>query len=202
MSVLFSSLSFHSMIAYLQGTIHQKMDRSVVLMTQGVGYLVYVGNDLISGVQEQEELSMFIYTQVKQDDICLFGFREASELQFFKQLISVSGIGAKTAMTILDMPIGLTQKAIAEEDLSFLSKIPGLGKKTAARLSLELKGKVDQHQWSQVDGGAVPRSLQEEALEALVGLGYDKHRVIRFLNETQVSYDSAEDLVKGFLQQA
>jgi Holliday junction DNA helicase RuvA len=190
------------MIAFLQGTTHLKMDRSMVLMTQGVGYLVSVGNDILSAVQEQEEISLFIYTQVKQDDICLYGFREAGELQFFKQLMSVSGIGAKTAMTILDMPINLTQKAIAEEDVSFLSKIPGLGKKTAARLSLELKGKVDANQWANVDSGNVPRSLQEEALEALSALGYEKHRIIRFLNETQVAYDSAEDLVKGFLQQA
>jgi Holliday junction DNA helicase RuvA len=190
------------MIAFLQGTILKKMDRHVILITQGVGYLVCVGNDVLSEVQEQDDLSFFIYTQVKQDDICLYGFKEASELQFFKQLISVSGIGAKTAMTILDMPLSLTQKAIADEDVSYLSKIPGLGKKTAARLSLELKGKVDANQWASVDNGTTPRSLQEEALEALVTLGYEKHRVIRFLNETQASYESAEDLVKGFLQQA
>src|SRR5690606_35227604 len=116
------------------------------------------------------DLSLFIHTQVRQDDLSLFGFREASELQFFRQLMSVSGIGAKTAMTILDMPMGLTQKAIAEEDVSYLSKIPGLGKKTAARLSLELKGKVDANQWTSVDMNSIPRSLQEEALEALVAL--------------------------------
>lgn len=190
------------MIAYLQGTVLIKNERHIVLSTQGVGYLVSVGNDLLSSVQEQEELSLFIYTQVKQDDICLFGFKEAGELQFFKQLISVSGIGAKTAMTILDMPISLTQKAIAAEDVSYLSKIPGLGKKTAARLSLELKGKIDASQWGQMDESSVPRSLQEEALEALVSLGYDKHRIIRFLNETQVSFETAEDVVKVFLQQA
>jgi len=190
------------MIAYLQGTVLQKMDRHIIMMTQGVGYLVFVGNDILSSVQEQEDLSLFIHTQVRQDDLSLFGFREASELQFFRQLMSVSGIGAKTAMTILDMPMGLTQKAIAEEDVSYLSKIPGLGKKTAARLSLELKGKVDANQWTSVDMNSIPRSLQEEALEALVALGYEKHRVIRFLNETQLSYESAEDLVKGFLQQA
>jgi len=189
------------MIAYLEGTVGKKWNRQIILMTQGVGYLLTIGNDLLSEIQDQQELALFVYTQVKQDDICLYGFREENELSFFKQLLTVSGIGAKTAMTVLDMPIGLTQRAIIENDVDYLSTIPGLGKKTAARLSLEMKGKVEMLPDALTEQ-KVPHSLQEEALAALVSLGYDKPTIIRFLNTSDQSYESAEELVRSFLQKA
>lgn len=190
------------MIGYLQGTVQGKWQRQIILLVQGVGYLVHVSNDVLGQLQEKQKLSLFIFTQVKQDDICLYGFREENELKFFKQLIGVSGIGAKTAMTILDMPINMTQKAISDADIGYLSKIPGLGKKTAERLALELKGKVDSSPLASSEHAGIARSVQEEALDALVSLGYDKHRIIRFFNETPDQPETAEDLVKSFLQKA
>ncbi|MDZ4217169.1 MAG: helix-hairpin-helix domain-containing protein, partial [Candidatus Gracilibacteria bacterium] len=86
------------------------------------------------------------------------------------------------------------------EDVSYLSKIPGLGKKTAGRMILELKGKIDLIAPSVENH--FPHSLQEEALEALVSLGYDKPSVIRFLNSAPESFESAEDAVRSFLQNA
>ena len=189
------------MIGYLHGTVQVKWQRQIILMVQGVGYLVHISNDVLGQLQEKQKLSLFIFTQVKQDDICLYGFREENELKFFKQLIGVSGIGAKTAMTILDMPIDLTQKAISDADIGYLSKIPGLGKKTAERLALELKGKIEASPLAPV-GSMIARSVQEEALDALVSLGYEKHRIIRFFNETPEPSETAEDLVKSFLQKA
>ena len=191
------------MIAYLNGHAIKKLDHHVVVGVQGVGYLVRVGNDLLSTIHINEDLSLFIHTQVKEDDISLYGFRKENELKFFKQLITVSGIGAKTAMTILDMPLELTQRAILEEDLAYLSSIPGLGKKTASRLVLELKGKLEMSLEAIVAAKAgSPLSLQEEALEALVGLGYDKPSIVRFINSSSESFESSEELVRAFLQNA
>jgi Holliday junction DNA helicase RuvA len=190
------------MIAHLKGTVLLRLEKEIIVSTGGVGYLVSVGNDLLSTLKEEQETSLFIYTQVKEDSLSLFGFNDLDEMKFFKQLISVSGIGAKTAMGILDMPISLTQRAIHEEDTTYLSQAPGLGKKTAARLVLELKGKIEITVTATEDSPAIPRSLQEEALQALESLGYDKPSIIRFMNSTDASYDSAEELVRGFLQHA
>jgi|CXWL01.1.fsa_nt_gi Holliday junction DNA helicase RuvA len=189
------------MIAYLEGVVSKSWGRQIILMTQGVGYLITIGNELLSAVRSQQPLELFIYTQVKEDDICLYGFREETELKFFKQLLTISGIGAKTAMTILDMPVTLTQKAILSDDVDYLSTIPGLGKKTAARLCLEMKEKVEMLPEALLEQN-VPRSLQDEALEALIGLGYDKPTVVRFLNSTDESFNTAEDVVRSFLQKA
>ncbi len=190
------------MIAHLKGTVLHRLEKEIIVSTSGVGYLVNAGNDLLASVSKGQEISLFIYTQVKEDLIALYGFTDIDQMNFFKQLISVSGIGAKTAMAILDMPISLTQRAIHEEDTTYLSQAPGLGKKTAARLVLELKGKVEISIDSSEQNSSVPRSLQEEALQALETLGYDKPSIIRFMNSTDASYDSAEDLVRGFLQNA
>ena len=192
------------MIAYLHGTVHEVWDQQVILLSQGVGYLVTVSNSTLSTLEKGQELSLSIYTKVKEDDLALFGFANRSERQFFAQLLSVSGIGTKTAMGIMDMPLEMVARALHEEDVSYLSQAPGLGKKTASRLILELKGKVDIH--LQMDASAavsnVPRSLQEDALQALESLGYDKPTITRFLNTTENSYESAEELVRGFLQHA
>ncbi len=192
------------MIAYLHGTVHEVWDQQVILLSQGVGYLVTVTNSTLSSLQAEQELSLYIYTKVKEDDLSLFGFADRTERNFFVQLLSVSGIGTKTAIGIMDMPLELVVRALNEEDISYLSQAPGLGKKTASRLVLELKGKVDLD--IQMDAAAavsnVPRSLQEDALEALESLGYDKPTIIRFLNTTEDSYESAEELVRGFLQHA
>lgn len=190
------------MIAYLEGTILKKLPQHVIVLTQGVGYLVCVGNERLSELQEGKAAALSIHTQVKEDGISLFGFRHASELHFFQQLISVSGIGAKTAMAIMNMPIEVTQRALVSEDITTLSSIPGLGKKTAARLVLELKGKIELQHLAQESGLSAPRALHEEALQALVSLGYDKPTIIRFLNEHPKSYESAEEVVRAFLQKA
>jgi len=190
------------MIGYLQGTITHIFDHHVILMTAGVGYLVKLNNDLLSRLSLEQSAEFFIHTQVKEDDISLFGFLDISQLKLFQQLISVSGIGAKTAMGILDMPIHLVKRALLEEDLSYLSQAPGLGKKTAARLVLELKGKIDSLEIQPPGAEPLNKSIQEEALQALLNLGYDKGSVIRFLNTTDSPYETAEELVMVFLQNA
>ena len=189
------------MIAHLTGTVLKKREKQIIISLQGVGYLVQVGNDVLSSTEEKAEISLFIHTKVKEDELSLFGFVEEPELLFFQQLIGVSGIGAKTAMAILSLPLSLTQKAIEEEDISYLSKVPGLGKKTASRLVLELKGKISIS-IDTLSKSTAPRSLQEEALQALETLGYDKPSIIRFLNTTDANCDSAEELVRSFLQNA
>ncbi len=190
------------MIAYLSGTLLRKSVHQGILLTQGVGYLVSMRSELLEKKTEGENLSLFIHTQVKDDDIALFGFESESELSFFKLLLTVSGIGPKTAMGILKMPVDLVRRAIAEGNQETLQSIPGLGKKTAARLILELKSKMDDLPLLPSEGTVRIASLEEEALEALLHLGYEKGKILRFFHEEQKSYARAEDLVTSFLQAA
>ncbi len=190
------------MIAHLSGNLLRKTVHQGVLDVQGVGYLVSMRTELLEKKVEGEPLSLFIHTQVKDDDIALFGFEAESELSFFKLLLTVSGIGPKTAMGILKMPADLVKQAIAEGDEGTLQSIPGLGKKTAARMILELKSKIDDLPLPRREGSPRIASLEEEALEALLHLGYDKGKILRFFHKEQKSFARAEDLVTSFLQSA
>lgn len=188
------------MIAYLTGTAQNISQRKCILMTEsGVGYLVFCKNSSLNSFQIGKKLSLYIHTQVKQDEIALFGFAQEAELRFFETLIQISGIGAKTALNILEHPLPLLQKAIATENVSLLSSIPGIGTKTASRILLELQGKILPSAEQQPES---LKAVEEEALDALFQLGYDKARVIRFINECQQSFESAEELVRTFLQKA
>lgn len=182
------------MIAFLQGILTQKLDGQIILVNHGIGYAIRVSNSMLSAAPEGTSMEIFIATRITDETMVLYGFTTLEEMNFFHQLIKISGIGPKTAMSILDTPLPLLQKAILEEDVEFLSTIPGIGKKTAARLILELKGKALP------SGIKAINSVQEEALQALVGLGYEKPVILRFLNGA--SFSSAEEIVKNFLQQA
>src|SRR3989339_91803 len=131
------------MISYLSGTVIHIDIKYFILNVNGVGYQVFANNETISNIQLDQELKFFIYTSVKEDAINLYGFKTLDELNFFKQLISVSGVGPKTALEILNQPINLIKTAIFTGDSAFLSKTPGIGKKTAERLILELKNKIE-----------------------------------------------------------
>lgn len=188
------------MIAFLKGIVEKKLDRQIILNTGGVGYLVSLTNQVLQQIIEQESVCLFVMTQVKPEEISLYGFKEWNELYFFKQLLSISGIGAKTALSILEFPIHLTQKALFEENHNFLQSIPGLGKKTVARLILEMKSKVSEENFLD-HMPSIPSLFQEEAIEALVRLGYEKAKIIRFLHTMEKPFESSEDLIKTFLQQ-
>lgn len=191
------------MIASLQGTLTKKLDRQLILVNQGVGYSITVGHGVLSTAEEGSELTLHIVTRISDETITLYGFSSSQELDFFHQLVRISGIGPKTAMSILDNPISLIQQAIVEENEVFLSSIPGIGKKTAGRLILELKGKITLSMDDISTPGKKPQhSTAEEALEALMSLGYDKASIIRFLNSSPENFSSAEDIVKTFLQHA
>jgi Holliday junction DNA helicase RuvA len=188
------------MIGYINGLVIDKSLKSILVLTQGVGYKVSTTNELISSSKIDQKIQLFIYTSVREDDISLYGFIKKDELDFFEQLISVSGIGPKIAMDILSTPINLTKQAIINNDIGVLTKIKGLGKKTAERLVLELKNKVTP---TGLDGmEAVTYSYSDEAVEALVGLGYEKFQVIKILSKIPSEIKKTEDIIRYFLKQS
>jgi len=167
------------MIAFLSGMLLTKTPHRVVVDNSGIGYEVFVPLSTFYALPEtQEKVSLHIYTHVKEDAITLFGFQTSLEKQIFTLLISVSGIGPKLATNVLS-GIGPDEllRAMARGDAARMQTIPGVGKKTAERIALELKEKALKllGEGEPLPAPLVPsedKKLYEDALSALVNLGY------------------------------
>ncbi|MBT4917205.1 Holliday junction branch migration protein RuvA, partial [Candidatus Peregrinibacteria bacterium] len=127
------------MIAYLQGKIRNKSDKSIIIDTGNIGYYVTVTKELSSNIEDKEEIELFIHSYIKEDAFDLYGFNTESQLNFFRQLLKISGVGPKVAMEILSAPTDKIKLAIINDDEAFICKVPGIGKKTAKRIIIELK---------------------------------------------------------------
>ncbi len=162
------------MIAHLRGRLIAKHPNQAIVETAGVGYDVTISVPTFSDLPAVgAEVALHIYTHVREDTIALYGFLRPGEKQLFEKLLSVSGIGPKLAITILSgMPTDDMVRAIRGNDLGRLTRVPGIGKKTAERLVLELRDKLQ-------DFGAAPTvaavtPIEEDVLSALTNLGYQR----------------------------
>lgn len=165
-----------------------------------MGYDVSISVSTFSELPgEGVEVSLFIHTHVREDAIALFGFLRREEKHLFEKLISVSGIGPKLAITVLS---GMSSQAIATairgNDLAALTRIPGIGKKTAERMVLELRDKLDQFLAAAVPAKAAS-PVEEDVLSALVNLGYQRAAVERAVERTRKEREAAGQQV-GFDQ--
>lgn len=190
------------MIAYLNGKIFSLSPTGVILDVQGVGYDVHISVPTFEKLNGKETASLFIYTSVKEDSISLYGFSEREEKNIFELLISVNGIGPKSAMTILSgiQPNDL-RNAIESADISRLTAMPGVGKKTAERIVLELRGKLTDSVISPA-GAAPVRGVRSEAILALTTLGYNRsiaEKITKEIAEVSPSI-TIEDMIKQALR--
>lgn len=193
------------MIAYLKGKILEKEERYLIMEVNGVGYQIFTTNTMLADIVKGQDFQLFIHTHVREDDIKLYGFPSMSELNFFNLLISVSGIGPKIGMEILSTPVAMVKNAIFTNDIAFLTKINGLGKKTAERLILELKSKVEPVLTSEgrMPHGISPgisQNIDPDAITALESLGYNKYQILKILKNIDVKFEKTEDVIKYFLQ--
>ena len=195
------------MIALLTGKIAHKSPEYIILDVNGVGYRVQIPFSTYYELPEGgAEISLNIYTHVKEDAISLYGFRTADEKLFFQLLISVSGIGPKLGKDILsNIQVTDLAAAITRGDLARLSAVPGIGKKTAERLVLELKDKVAKLEFAgSVAGGeslAPAAGIEEDVASALINLGYKEAVVKKALAELRISPDdSMEQVLKQALK--
>lgn len=188
------------MIGYLTGKIISSKPTKVVLDVNGVGYVVGISISTFEKISGKETASLFIHTSVKEDSISLFGFYTESEKEMFELLISVSGIGPKIALSLLSgIRTDDLKNAIQSADISRIVSVPGIGRKTAERLVLELRTKVDQ---VKEEGTiAIPISIKSEAVSALSTLGYNSkiaENMVRNILQSQPSL-SLEELIKKAL---
>ena len=157
------------MIRKLTGTIDFIRNNYLVLSVGGVGYKIYLTEVSLGRISAQKELEVFIHTYVREDQLSLFGFVTMEELEMFELLIGISGIGPKAAMGILTIASPKAIKtAIVNDDSSILTRVSGVGKKTAERVILELQNKIDELP----DTDKQTAMQDQEVLEALVSMGY------------------------------
>ncbi len=164
------------MIAHLRGTLLTKHPNQVVIETAGVGYEVNNSVPTFSELPANgSEVALHIHTHVREDVIALYGFLRPPEKALFEKLMTVSGIGAKLAITILSgMAADDMAAAIRGNDLARLTKIPGIGKKTAERMVLELRDKLPAVSGISAPSVSTMSAMEEDVLSALVNLGYQR----------------------------
>lgn len=187
------------MITHLRGRLVEKTPTSVVIDCQGVGYIVHISLHTFSLLPEDEAIYLYVHLQVKEDSHTLFGFAEKSERDVFRLLISVSGIGANTARTMLSsMAPGELSTAIASDDVARIQSIKGIGAKTAQRVILDLKDKIIKI----YDSGEVlafsNNTSKDEALSALEILGFTRKQSDKVLDRILKENPgvSVEELIK------
>ena len=194
------------MYAYINGIVAEKNHNELVIEAGGVGYSLYCSlNTLQNALPVGEMMRVYTYLNVTQDGISLFGFGTKEEREMFLRLTGISGIGPKTAIGILgSMSMRELTRAIVMGDTATLSRAPGIGKKTAQRIALELKEQISS---DEVEGlsasvaGVVPSALQQndpvtEAMIALQSLGYTQGEAMQALSAVKDKSDKPDELVR------
>jgi len=201
------------MLAYIKGTLEMKMTGYIVVDVNGLGYKIFmsdVGIEKIGNIGDT--VKVHTYYKVREDDISIFGFNTLEELKMFELLIGVSGVGAKTALTMLAVcePSEFAL-AVISEDIKTLTEIPGIGAKSAQRIILELKDKITKEQQienikKEINSKSKEKSSIQEAIEinnkvteviaALQVLGYNKKEIEKALNELDKNELTTEEMIK------
>ncbi len=191
------------MISHIQGKLVEKTPTEVVIECHGVGYEIHISLHTYSQIPNSENVKLYTYLQVKEDAHSLFGFAEKKERELFKLLISVSGIGASTARTMLSSlnPEQIIQ-AIAANDVGTVQSIKGIGLKTAQRVILDIKDKVLKIYAIEEISGSSYNTNKEEALSALEVLGYIRKNAEKVVEKIIVNSPAAtvEELIKKALK--
>ncbi len=185
------------MISYLRGQILMRGDDFIVLEIGGLGLRVRVPASTLQNLGELgSKVELFTHLHVREDDLSLFGFKTQDELKLFELLLTVSGIGPKAALGILSAAQPITVRAaIAQNNLDLLTGIPGIGKKTAQRLVLELKGKFEESEEL-----AEVSPVDQEVVAALVNLGYSAAEAQRAARAVPPSEKVVEDRIRAALR--
>ncbi len=194
------------MYSYIIGIVTHKEEGKIALENNGIGYEINVSNSTIEAISsEAGAIKIFTYLVVREDEMSLYGFISLEEKNMFLKLISVGGIGPKMAIGILsEISLSGLMNAIASEDLRTLCRVKGLGKKTAERLILELKDKVNPMEAlvMGVDAPAdfIDDKVIEEAVETLTGLGLSKNDAGKLVKEVATKDMSLEDIIRNVLR--
>jgi Holliday junction DNA helicase RuvA len=183
------------MISKIEGVVWDKADKYIVAGVGGVGFKVFTTSENIEIAEKGKAISLLTHLVVKEDALDLYGFTQQDELSFFEMLISISGIGPKTALNILNISsIGALKMAISSGDTSHLTKVSGIGKKVAEKIVLELKDKVG------VQSDDVSLRDELDAVEALKALGYSQRDAREALKKVEKNIVNTSERIREALK--
>lgn len=184
------------MIARISGTIIDREEKAVIVDVNGIGYRVMVGSTLREKLTKGSTVSFRIYHHMSDAGQILFGFETAEEQAYFELLTTVPSVGVKTARNILDVaPPNVLDQAVAEGDVTLLTKVSGVGRRTAERIVVELKEKIKKPKKAGVSG-----ALQQETIEALVSIGYTPAQARQAAQKLPKEVKTVEEAVRVVLQ--
>ena len=195
------------MYAYIKGDLEEKSNGFVVIENNGIGQKIFMSNTAIGRLGElHSKVKVYTYYQVREDNISLYGFNTKEELRMFELLISVSGVGSKSAINMLsNIEASSFAVAVVSNDIKKISSIKGIGNKTAQRLVLELKDKLKAEQeltkLEEVKEVVEDEEISSEASDALQILGYNRKDIERVLKKIDIKSLSTEEIIKEALKQ-
>ena len=193
------------MLAYIKGSLEIKAKNYIVIDVSGLGYKVFMAENAIESIGEIGEIiKVFTYYRVREDDISIYGFSSIEELRMFEFLISVSGVGAKSAITILsNIEPSSFALAVVSDDVNSLKKLPGIGAKSAQRIILELKDKVKNMNDLEIISSTEEVNIKNENIEELVSalqvLGYTRKEVENIVPKMNCENETLETMIKKAL---
>lgn len=198
------------MIHYIKGRITETTDTGVVIERNGIGYELTVPSlSAVYMTPPDQEVTVYTAMIVREDDVSLYGFDDRESLKLFRLLMTVSGIGAKAAVAVLSaLSPAEVQKAVVFNDPDTLARAQGIGKKTAQRIVLELKDKLEDAALTMSDGGAAAAALPEsdpmgsisEAVSALMSLGYSRSEASEAVASCGLTDTAAEEYIRAALK--
>ncbi|MGI6021021.1 MAG: Holliday junction branch migration protein RuvA [Lachnospiraceae bacterium] len=196
------------MISYIKGEAAEIFPGSLVVETGGIGYMIFVPDNCdYTAIKRGDTVKIWTYLSVSQDALSLYGFLTSAEAELFKKLITVSGIGPKGAVAILSkLSVNELQYAILTEDAAAISAAPGIGKKTAGKLILELKDKIDKEFFNNIeasDGNYGVNDISDaasEAVMALISLGYGKAEASAAVKKAASNEAGVEEILSSALR--
>lgn len=190
------------MYSYINGYIVEKGSDYIVSDVGGIGYMIYCSGNTLSKIQIDTKVKLYIHYHVAEDVNALYGFYTDAEREMFRKLISVSRVGRKIALGVLSVltPDDISMAVVTENEKAF-DNVPGMGRKTAQRVILELKEKIDMPQYSASVQGSENKDYEKSsAIEALIALGYDGLSAGRAVSAvTDSDYSTVEELIKKAL---
>ena len=194
------------MFSYIKGTLELKTLNYIVIDVNGVGFKIFMSESAIQRLDETgKNIKIFTHMQVKEDDISLYGFITNEELRMFELLISVSGVGAKSAINMLSsITPSKFALAVISNDVKTLTKIPGIGTKSAQRIILELKDKLKTEESItkdnvEIENNIIEDNKLEEAIQALKVLGYTRQEIENVIKKIDTTNLSIEDIIRKAL---
>lgn len=194
------------MISYIRGTLEQRAENHIIIETGGIGYRIFVSPATLAKLpQTGAEVKVYTYFSVKEDSMSLYGFASAEEQEMFHKLLTVSGVGPKGALGFLSAmkPTEIVM-AILSDDVKMLSKAPGIGRKTAQRVILELKDKCRTEDAfaaeDEIGEVMVDSDAKFEAIDAMTALGYSRSEAAKAVGAVAAEGMQTEDILKAALK--